>query len=217
MLKENKGTIILTTLITAAPVLLGLLLWSRLPDTIATHFDFAGTPNGWSGKPFAVFGLPAILVACQLLCTFGTMLDPRKKNIQKKMFRLVLWICPVISVLVCGCVYLYALGYGVDMGRICGLLVGMLFIIIGNYMPKFRQTYTMGVKTPWALADEENWNRTHRFGGRLWMAAGVVFLALTMLGAMNTVWTLVMILVVALLPVLYSLLYYLRHRKEEDI
>lgn len=217
MLKENKGTIILTTLITAAPVLLGLLLWSRLPDTIATHFDFAGTPNGWSGKPFAVFGLPAILVACQLLCTFGTMLDPRKKNIQKKMFRLVLWICPVISVLVCGCVYLYALGYGVDMGRICGLLVGLLFIIIGNYMPKFRQTYTMGVKTPWALADEENWNRTHRFGGRLWMAAGVVFLALTMLGAMNTVWTLVMILVVALLPVLYSLLYYLRHRKEEDI
>ena len=217
MLKENKGTIILTTLITAAPVLLGLLLWSRLPDTIATHFDAAGTPNGWSGKPFAVFGLPAILVACQLLCTFGTMLDPRKKNIQKKMFRLVLWICPVISVLVCGCVYLYALGYGVDMGRICGLLVGLLFIIIGNYMPKFRQTYTMGVKTPWALADEENWNRTHRFGGRLWMAAGVVFLALTMLGAMNTVWTLVMILVVALLPVLYSLLYYLRHRKEEDI
>ena len=217
MLKENKGTIILTTLITAAPVLLGLLLWSRLPDTIATHFDFAGTPNGWSGKPFAVFGLPAILVACQLLCTFGTMLDPRKKNIQKKMFRLVLWICPVISVLVCGCVYLYALGYGVDMGRICGLLVGLLFIIIGNYMPKFRQTYTMGVKTPWALADEENWNRTHRFGGRLWMAAGVVFLALTMLGAMNTVWTLVMILVVALLPVLCSLLYYLRHRKEEDI
>ena len=113
----------------------------------------------------------------------------------------------------------FVLARGADdaRGRWCGLLVGLLFIIIGNYMPKFRQTYTMGVKTPWALADEENWNHTHRFGGRLWMAAGVVFLALTMLGAMNTVWTLVMILVVALLPVLYSLLYYLRHRKEEDI
>ncbi|MDD5931093.1 MAG: SdpI family protein [Oscillospiraceae bacterium] len=215
MLKKNKGTIILTTLVTAAPVLLGLLLWSRLPDTIATHFDIAGEPNGWSSKAFAVFAIPGFLVVCQLLCTFGTMTDPRKKNIQQKMFRLVLWICPVISVLICSCMYLYALGYGVDMGRICGLLVGMLFIIIGNYLPKCRQTYTMGVKTPWTLADEENWNHTHRFGGRLWMAAGVVFLALTMLGAMNTVWTLVMILVVALLPALYSFLYYLRHQQED--
>ena len=167
MLKRNKGTIVLTTIMTALPVLLGLALWSRLPETIATHFDANVVPNGWSSRVFAVLGLPAFLVAAHLLCAFGTMMDPKRKNIQDKMYKLVLWICPVVSILVCTCVYLYALGVDVDMARIAGLMVGVMFIIVGNYLPKCRQSYTMGIKLPWMLNDEENWNATHRFGGWL--------------------------------------------------
>ena len=213
MLKRNKKTIILTALITALPMLLGLVLWSRLPDTIATHFDAHGTPDGWSSKAFAVFGLPAFLVAVHLLCAFGTMMDPKRKNIQDKMYKLVLWIIPVISVLVCSSIYLFALGCAVDIARITGILVGVTFIIVGNYLPKCRQSYTMGIKLPWTLHDEENWNATHRFGGWLWMAGGVVFLAMAAMGKMNVIVTLGLIATMVLLPTAYSFLYYLKHRE----
>lgn len=216
MLKRNKGTIILTACITALPMLLGLVLWSRLPETIATHFDAHGNPNGWSSKAFAVFGLPAFLVAAHLLCAFGTMMDPKRKNIQDKMYKLVLWIIPVISLLVCGSTYLFALGYEVDIARITGILVGVMFIIIGNYLPKCRQSYTMGIKLPWTLNDEENWNATHRFGGWVWMAGGAVFLAVTAMGGMNTIFALVLVAAMVLLPTAYSFLYYRRHRGEEE-
>ena len=212
MLKRNKLTIILTALITAAPMLLGLALWSRLPETIATHFDLNGVPNGWSSRAFAVFGLPLFLVAVHLLCAFGTMMDPKRKNIQDKMYKLVLWICPVISVLVCTAVYLYALGVNVDMARTAEVMVGILFIIIGNYLPKCRQSYTMGIKLPWTLHDEENWNATHRFGGWLWMAGGVAYLLLALLGVRSTALMLAFLLVMVLAPTVYSYLYYLRHK-----
>ena len=212
MLKRNKLTIILTALITAAPMLLGLALWSRLPETIATHFDLNGVPNGWSSRAFTVFGLPLFLVAVHLLCAFGTMMDPKRKNIQDKMYKLVLWICPVISVLVCTAVYLYALGVNVDMARTAEVMVGILFIIIGNYLPKCRQSYTMGIKLPWTLHDEENWNATHRFGGWLWMAGGVAYLLLALLGVRSTALMLAFLLVMVLAPTVYSYLYYLRHK-----
>ena len=216
MLKRNKGTIILTACITLLPMLLGLALWNRLPDTVATHFDINGDPDGWSSKAFAVFGLPAFLVMVHLLCTFGTTMDPKRKNIQDKMFKLVLWIIPMISLLVCGSTYLFALGYEVDIARITGILVGVMFIIIGNYLPKCRQSYTMGIKLPWTLNDEENWNATHRFGGWLWMIGGAAFLAVTAMDSMSTMFTLVIIAAMVLLPTAYSYLYYRRHRGEEE-
>ena len=215
MLKRNKGTLILTTIITALPILLGLALWSRLPETIATHFDVNGVADGWSSKAFAVFGLPAFLVAVHLLCAFGTMMDPKRRNIQDKMFKLVLWICPVISILTCGGVYLYALGVNVDVSRLAEYMVAAVFIIVGNYLPKCRQSYTMGIKLPWTLSDEGNWNATHRFGGWLWMAGGAVMLALALLDALNTGWLLGIILVMVALPTAYSYLYYRKHRQEE--
>ena len=214
MLKRNRKTIILTTMITALPILAGLLLWSRLPETIATHFDAHGEPNGWSSKAFAVLGLPAFIVGCHLLCAFGTMADPKRKNIQDKMFKLVLWICPVISILTCGGVYLYALGVNVDVSRLAEYMVAAVFIIVGNYLPKCRQSYTMGIKLPWTLNDEENWNATHRFGGRVWMAGGVVMLVLSLLGVVrNTVVLVGLMLVMILLPAAYSYRYYRTHRE----
>ena len=217
MLKRNKKTIILTACITLLPMLLGLALWNRLPDTVATHFDINGDPDGWSSKAFAVFGLPAFLVAVHLLCALATTVDPKRKNIQDKMYKLVLWICPVVSLFTCGGVYFYALGVEMDMARIAERLVSVMFIVIGNYLPKCRQSYTMGIKLPWTLHDEENWNATHRFGGWVWMAGGAVMLVLSLLGVVRNAVVLVgLILVMILAPTAYSFLYYRRHRGEEE-
>ena len=207
MLKPYKKTIFLTTVVTALPMLLGVLLWNRLPDSIATHFDFNGVADGWSSKPFAVFALPGLLVGVHLLCTLGTLADPKRRNIQGKIFTMVLWICPLISLFTCGATYLYALGIPVDMSLLCGVLCGILFLIVGNYLPKCRQNYTVGIKLPWTLANEENWDRTHRLAGKLWMVGGLLMFTMPFWGKAGIWVFMISIFAMVLVPTFYS--YYL--------
>jgi len=214
--KRNKGVLIITTLIAALPILVGLILWDQLPDQMATHFNIAGEADGWSGKAFAVIGLPMILVGVHLICALATLADPKKQNISDKMFRLVLWICPVLSIFVNGGVYLYSLGFPVDMSRICMIMVSVVFLIIGNYMPKCRQNYTVGIKVPWTLADPENWNKTHRLAGWLWILSGVLMGIAAILNKMNVVILFCVILMAAFVPMIYSYVYYVRHGKADN-
>ena len=168
-MKENRMKIIITSLITLAPILLGGLFWDRLPDQIATHFGQGNVPDGWSSKPMTVFGLPLILVALHLFCIFITLNDPKKKNIGRKILPIIFWMIPIISLLVNSATYGIALGLKIDIGLIVSLLLGLLFIIFGNYMSKIRQNYTVGIRLPWTLSSEDNWDKTHRLAGKLWI------------------------------------------------
>lgn len=171
-MKNDKKTILVTTLVTLLPILLGLALWNRLPDTIPIHWGTDGQADGWSGKAFAVFGLPCILTAIHLFSIWITLNDPKRKNIHKKPLTLVFWLVPVVSFITSGFTYLAALGNDVNISLIISMLIGLLFIVLGNYMPKLQQNYTVGIKLPWTLNSTENWNRTHRLGGRLFIAGG---------------------------------------------
>ena len=160
-MKKYKTTIIITTLITLLPIVIGLFLWNKLPDTLATHWGSDGTANGWSSKTFSVFGMPLILTAIHVLCLFVTLNDPKKKNIHKKPMALIFWLVPVISLLANCSTYLIALGVDFSIEIFISALIGVFFIVLGNYMPKLQQNYTIGIKLPWTLNSEENWNRTH--------------------------------------------------------
>lgn len=211
MIKRNKGLLILTTVVILIPMLVGLLLWNRLPDQIPTHWNIDGEIDGWSGKGFAVFGLPAILMALHWICVLASNADPKSRDYHPKMIRLVLWICPVIGLVLCSLVYAAALGYHLSVEIIMPLLVGLMFIIFGNLLPKCRQSYTMGIKLPWTLDNEENWNKTHRFGGKVWVIGGVITMATAFVGSF---WILlgVLVLMVAA-PTLYSYLHYRKQKK----
>lgn len=173
-MKKYKKMIIITTLVTLLPILLGIILWEKLPDSIATHWGADGQANGWSNKAFAVFGMPCILAAIHLFSICVTLNDPKRKNIHKKPLALVFWIVPVVSLVTSGFTYMAALGSDIDIRLIVSIMMGILFIILGNYMPKLQQNYTVGIKLPWTLNSVENWNRTHRFGGKLFIAGGVL-------------------------------------------
>ena len=212
MMKRNWKLFILTALITLLPIVAGLLLWDALPEEIATHWNMAGEADGWSPKGFAVIGLPLILTGIHLICSFATFIDPNSTRISQKMLGIVLWICPVISLLGSGYVLATALGHTQDFptGTVVSLLLGGLFLYIGNYLPKCTQNYTIGIKLPWTLADEANWNATHRFGGWVWTIGGVVILGTCLWSSVFlTIGTLA---VMALAPTVYSFVYYLRHR-----
>ena len=174
MIRKNKGKLILTSIIILIPIVIGLILWNKLPDKLPTHWNAEGVVDGWSSKGFTVFGLPAILFGFHWLCLLGSNADPKNKNYSEKLLQLVFWICPIISVLFGVISYGTALGMEFQVDKITLILAGVVFIVVGNYMPKCKQNYTMGIKLPWTLNDEENWNRTHRLGGKLWVACGVV-------------------------------------------
>ena len=80
MIKKNWKTLLITSVVILLPILVGLVLWNQLPDQIPSHWDASGEIDGWSSKPFTVFGMPLILLALQWLCVLGTNSDPKKEN-----------------------------------------------------------------------------------------------------------------------------------------
>lgn len=208
MTKKYRGTMILTTLLTLSPILIGILLWKKLPEVIATHFDGKNVPNGWSSREMAVFGIPLFLAVMQIFVFFVTVNDPKKRNISDKMFRLILWIIPACSLICCLSCYAVALGFEVNIGMVVSFFLGVLFILVGNYMHKIKHNYTVGIKIMWTLSSEENWNRTHRMASWLWMAGGVAF---TLCGILQWAGVLpVIVAVMVVVPMVYSFLLYRR-------
>ena len=197
-----------TAVITLLPMLAGLILWESLPDVVATHFNMQNEPDGWSSKAMAVVGIPVILTALHLVCALLVGKDPKHQNINRKMLALVFWICPLCSFICCGTIYGYALGVSFDFMRLANLFVGGLFIGIGNYLPKSRQNGTVGVRISWTLSSEENWNKTHRLAGWVWVLCGIVILLNVFLEQQLLFLAAVMIGCVA--PIVYS---YMLHRK----
>lgn len=211
MIKKHLKTIIITSVLTLSPMLVGMILWNELPDMIPTHFGVNNEPDSYSSKAFAVFGMPILMMTMHLVCIFATKLDPKIKNINDKIFTLVLYIIPAVSLLICGMIYPVALGKEVRVGLIANLFMGILFTAIGNYLPKCKQSYTMGIKLPWTLESTTNWNKTHALAGKLWFIGGLVIIATAFLENMIIFFLVVAVMVIV--PTLYS---YLLFKKEKD-
>ena len=208
MIKKNLKVLIITSIIILLPILAGVFLWDQLPEQIPAHWNASGEVDGWSSKPFTVFGMPLILLAFQWLCVLGTSTDPKKANHPQKILHLVLWIIPVLSAVLHVIVYATALGQGVRVEVVMPVLIGLVLSIVGNYLPKCKQNYTIGIKIPWTLNSEENWNKTHRFAGRLWLVCGLLIM---LTGFFGGFWVfLPIVLIMVLVPFIYS---YLLHRK----
>jgi uncharacterized membrane protein len=187
-------------------MLVGFFLWKQLPENIATHFGANGEADGWSSKEFAVIGLPCMMLGFQWLTVLIVGADPKNQNISDKMFTLIAWIMPVVSVFSCSSIYLHEFNKSYDVTMIGYILVGFMFLIVGNYLPKMKQSYTLGIKLPWTLNSTENWNRTHRMASWLWMLCGVFVL---MAGFMKVEWLIVVFAAVAVLvPTAYSYILY---------
>ena len=176
MIKKNLKVLIITSIVILLPILAGLFLWDQLPEKVPSHWNAAGQVDSWSSKGFAVFAMPAIMLAAQWLCVLATAADPKGKNHSEKMLHLVLWIMPVITTVLHVITYAVALGQPVRVEIVMPILLGLVFIIIGNYLPKCKQNYTIGIKIPWTLDSEENWNKTHRFAGRIWVVCGFLMI-----------------------------------------
>ena len=206
MIKKNLKTIILTSLITLLPILIGIILWDQLPESLPTHWNVSGNIDGWSSKTFVVFALPFIMLAMHLFVIISTLADPKRQNHPGKMLHIVYWLVPVMSVVLTALTYYTGMGKDIPMETIAPIIAGILFIALGNYMPKCRQNYTIGVKLPWTLNSEENWNKTHRLAGWVFVFGGTV---ITVLGFFGLTWPLLAVLpILIIVPSVYSYILY---------
>lgn len=215
MWKQYKKHLILSSVGILLPIFFGLLFWNQLPDFMVTHWGANGQADGMSPKAFTVFFLPVILLAAHWLCLYATRLDPRNRDRNRKVFLLVMWIMPVVSMFSSALIYSTALGYVPNFSLVILVPVGLLFVIIGNYLPKCQQNHTIGIKLSWTLANEENWNLTHRFGGKCWLLGGLGLMLCAFLPVFVGIWVMVAaIFVLAFLPMFYSWRIYRRHRQQ---
>ncbi len=208
MIRRNKKVLILTSLMILLPIAAGLLLWNRLPERIPTHWNFSGQVDGWNSKAFGVFFLPLFMLAVHWFCVICMAIDPKSKNIGRKTESIVFWMMPIMSVVMSFFIYGVALGLPLSIERVMGVLLGLMYLIVGNYIPKCKRNYTVGYKLPWTLESDENWSKTHRTAGKCWVASGVFLLLSAMVGGFWIAFAISTVL--SLVPIATSYLYAVR-------
>ncbi len=206
---RNNAQIILSTLVCLVPIALTLALYDKLPAQVPIHFDLNGEPDNYSSKAVAGFLFPCLLAAFNLFVHFIMNADPKKQNANKIIKLVGFWIFPVVSLITVPITLFKGLGYNLPVVAICTALTGLLFLIIGNYLPKSRQSYTVGIRLPWTLDNEENWNKTHRFAGFVWVLGGIAIIINAFIASFNIL--IIVTVLAVVLPIVYS---YLLYRKQ---
>lgn len=195
------------------PFAISLAFYNRLPDQIPTHWNMQNAVDGYSSRNMACFGIPALMLLFAAGINLAFKLDPKKGNIarSKEVMEISRWFIVLLAVLMQGIVVAAGLGYEVDVARIVSVAIALLVTALGNYLPRCRQNYTMGIKLPWTLEDEENWVRTHRLAGYVWMAGGILMAAA---GYLRLFWGYMgIILAISLIPAVYSYWIYRKKRR----
>jgi len=167
----------------ALMVAFALAVYGRLPDRIPTHFDLSGKPDDWMDRFPGAFLMPALTAGIYLLLLALRQIDPRRAHYAR--FEDTYWVVlNVLAILMAAFHVLMlglALGWPIDMGRALTVTIGLLFVGLGNYLPRIRSNWWIGIRTPWTLENETVWRETHRVGGWTFVAAGIVLVVAGML------------------------------------
>ncbi|MBE6162459.1 MAG: DUF1648 domain-containing protein [Streptococcus equinus] len=175
MKKINKE-FLMTALVIALPMVIGVIFWNQLPEKIPTHFGIDGQADGYSSKLFTLFAFPALFLLFQIICLASLEKESVKVNIPAKMRRFYTWLIPVLSLIVQGSIYANALGFIKSGPTLVTTFLAIVFIVIGNYLPKIQRNAIVGIRIPWTLSDDKNWYKTHRMAGKLWVIGGLIIL-----------------------------------------
>ena len=206
-MKINKLKFFISALVVVLPYIAGLLLW----DTLGA----SASPLLYPTLKSALFILSPLFFLLHIACVLLTAYTNRNADQHKSILGMSYWILPCISLYSMLIVYGIAFGLPIDVKLFSCLLLGILLIIMGNFMPKCKQNSTMGIKLSWTLANEENWNATHRFGGKVMVGAGFLLLLASLLPlAVSVAILLVAIVGTFVAMVLYSYLFYKKQLAE---
>lgn len=209
-------------LIVVAAVIASAVVYPRLPERIPTHWELSAhpsgtepTPNGWSGRLTGAWGLPIFLLGMWALVIILPKIDPRGGNYSKFggafegiIISIMLFMLGMHIIILRA-----ALGYPVAMQRIVPIGVGVLFVVIGNLLPRARPNWFVGIRTPWTLSSDRVWEKTHRIGGQAFVAGGIL---IVLAALVMEQWAHIVLIVVVLLCTATVLIYsYVEWKREQ--
>jgi len=202
-------------LIVAAAFIASAVVYPSLPERMPTHWNLQGDVDGWSGRAWGAWMLPAMIVLVWGLMRWLPSIDPRGANYMKfgGAFDAIIIAVMLFMLGVHAIILRASLGHPVAIDRVMPFGIGVLLIVIGNLLPRARSNWFVGIRTPWTLSSDRVWEKTHRFGGRLFVIGGIVIALAALVGAAWTHWVFVSVIgACSLAAVIYS---YVEWRKEK--
>lgn len=206
----KKNNIYNITLIIIA-FLVSIALYNKLPNLMPMHWNIAGEIDSYGPKILVTFLSPILMIAIWIGMLYFPKIDPKKENYTKfdssytiiaNAFVTFFFVIHIVTVSV-------SLGYNIAIDKVIPFMVGILFVVIGNYLPKSKSNFFYGIKTPWTLTNEEVWKKTHRLGGKLFVISGLIIMVSSLLfkGSIQFIILLILIFIVAIIPIVASYFY----------
>lgn len=190
--------LIITCIVCLLPVIFGVVLWNDLPAQMAIHFDINNNPDNFASKQFVVFGLPLLMVLLQIVCCIINDINAKKYGERKKFETVTKWIIPIMSIVLQILTLGYSLNWDVDIRRAVAVMVGCIFLVIGNYLPKFDYIKNYNLST-------EKARKINRFIGFETVIMGILFVISAFLPPLATVVCLSLLIPYAVVALIYGI------------
>ncbi|MFB0972796.1 MAG: SdpI family protein [Neofamilia sp.] len=186
-------------------IIFNVLFYKKMPDMIPVHWNFAGEVDRYADKFNAYVTTPILLVLAGIFMNFMLDNDPKNKTQKNMAITIGKISIPGIIFFIFMIQTIYGLVKEININLITNMLLGVLFIALGNYLPKAKRNYVVGIRVPWTLNSDENWNRTHRLGGIVYIIAGLMFMINVFL---NSEFLIFLIIFLFTSPIIYSFYLY---------
>jgi len=200
----NLGLVILSFVVAGA-------FYGRLPESVPIHWNARGVANGFASKRWGAFLMPATMAGAYLLFAVIPRISPRGFGVERfgRVYEIFETTILAFLFLITLLVLFAGAGAPIPMARAFYAGTGLLFVVLGNFMGKITKNFFVGIRTPWTLASDEVWLRTHRLGGKLFVVSGIGLIVSGLLGG-GLVPLLAVVALTAVIPVTYSYLLYRR-------
>lgn len=198
-----------------AGAIASLIVYPDMPDQLPVHWNFEGEADRFASKSVALFLIPAILAAMTLIIEIRLKTDKGNKNaaVNRPNVNIIRNIVVLALMIVHAYTIYYGYGYELSISRLMSVVLGIVFIVTGNYMPRIRTNRFAGIRTPLTLTNEDAWRKANTLGGRLLVLGGALMLITAVLPSSIQAYGLLTALVLTIAAQFYALYKASRHRK----
>lgn len=192
-------SLVITSLICLLTIIPGLIFWNDLPESMAIHFDMYNRADNFSSRAFAVFGLPLMMVGLQIFCCVINDINAYKHGRRTKFETVTKWIIPLMTVILQIITLGYNLGWSIDIRKSVAIIIGIMFVVLGNYMPKFDYVKNYNI-------DTQKSRKINRFMGYGMVIMGILILFTVFLPPIFTIIWLFMLIPFTVISIIYSVI-----------
>lgn len=203
MKKINFKWLVYTSIICLLPIILGLVYYNELPEMVAIHFDIYNNPDNYFSKELFVFALPVFMMIIQIFCCVMYDVQDTNKEANEKTIKIFKYIIPVITVIIYIITLMYSLGNVIDIRKAVMIIIGVMFVIMGNYTPKL----VGNIHLRWPkIKNEKVYSKVKRIFGYIFIINGFLFMASILFDAIISICLIGVVVLEAIVLLIYTII-----------